>query len=143
MKITDFLVLSVVAGCIALPSVLAEAPAVPASPAPPPALAASAAIPQVKAPAAFRQAMQAQIMHSLRLTAEQRMQAKTIRERTAAAIAAIKADPTLTPDQKQVNIAATRLAGHRQIRELLTDQQREKLFRLQRQLVKFQRLLRQ
>ncbi len=76
-------------------------------------------------------------------TAEQRMQAKAIRERTAATIATIKADSTLTPDQQQVNIEATKLTGHRQFRELLTDQQREKLFRLQRQLAKLQRLLQQ
>jgi hypothetical protein len=143
MKTTDFLVFSVMAACLALPSVLAETPAVPASPTPPPAVAAPAVQPARNGQAAFHQAAQAQIMRSLHLTAEQRMQAKAIREHTAAAIATIKADATLTPDQQQVNIEAARLAGHRQFRELLTDQQREKLFQLQRQLVKFQRLLQQ
>jgi hypothetical protein len=142
MKITGFLIFSAVAVCLALPSVLADAPTVPASPATPPSVVTATANPQAHGPVVFRQAMQAQIMRSLHLTAEQRMQAKAIRERTTAAITAIKADATLTPDQQQVDIEATRVAGHRQFRELLTDQQREKLFRLQRQLIKFQRLLR-
>jgi hypothetical protein len=140
MKLSNFILLSAVAGCITLPSVLAEAPAPPATPS---AAVTSTANPQANGQPLFRQAMQARIVRSLHLTAEQRMQAKAIREHTAAGIAAIKADATLTPDQKKVNIEATKLAGHRQFRELLTDQQREKLFRLQRQLAKFQRLLKQ
>jgi hypothetical protein len=76
----------------------------------------------------------------LHLTPDQKIQARAIHRQTAAAVKAISDNPALTPDQKLAQIRATRQRGHRQFRELLTDQQREKLYRLQKLIVRFRRL---
>jgi hypothetical protein len=105
-----------------------------------PAGAAAAAAPSPRP--AFRQILQARLLQSLQLTPEQRVQARAIRQRTAAALAAIRADATLSADDKLLRSAERRRAGEREFRELLSDAQREKLFRLQRQARRLLRMLR-
>lgn len=141
MKIPHILALILAAGLFAAPAVPADVPAPPPQPGAAPAARAQMPQHRPKAPFAFRQAIQAQVIRSLHLTPEQRVQAKAIRARTQKAIQAVRADPALTEDQKTLRIAALARTGHRQFRELLTDWQREKLFRIGRQLARLRRLL--
>lgn len=141
MKLTPVLLAFAATGAL-----MAATQAQPIPPPPPAAEAAPATPAAARAPNrphgfAFRQALQARMVESLHLTVQQRVQAKAIRQRTVAAVKALRADTSLTADQRALKIAAAMQAGHRQFRELLTDEQREKLFRLQRAMRKLQRLL--
>jgi hypothetical protein len=97
--------------------------------------------PGMKGQARWGQLIRQRVIQSLHLTPEQQVQAKQMRERAEKAAKAIRTDSTLTQDQKVLRIAAQRRAAYRQFRELLTDSQREKLFRVQRALARLRRVM--
>ena len=81
------------------------------------------------------------IGRALHLTADQKIQLKAIRSQSAAAVEAIRADPSLTPDEKRSKVFETMTSARKQIHGVLTAEQEVRLHHIQRQLRKLRRLL--
>ena len=81
-----------------------------------------------------RRALQQQIAKKLNLTAEQRTQLKASRAKTAAAVKAIRADSTLSADQKKAKTREVMQAARTELRSVLTADQLKKWDKLQKKL---------
>lgn len=79
-----------------------------------------------------RQALQQQMAKKLHLSAEQRTQLKASRAKTADALKAIRADTTLSADQKKAKARETLQAARAEMRSVLTPDQLKKWDKLQR-----------
>jgi Spy/CpxP family protein refolding chaperone len=89
----------------------------------------------------FRQMLRGRIAHALHLTPEQQEQMRTIRGQTAAALKGIRADTTLTADQRRQKAFETMQGARKQIHGVLTAEQEVKLHKIQRHLRKLRSLL--
>lgn len=83
--------------------------------------------PQLRALLKHRAAVRAAVARRLDLTAEQKTQLKTGREKTAAALRALRADPNLTREQKRAQAKQTVETARAEMRHLLTPEQQQKL----------------
>lgn len=104
---------------------------------------APAAAPAVAAPAAGahhpkmhrammkrRAALHHRIVRQLHLNATQKTQLKTIRQNTAASLKALRANTSLTPEQRKAQAHQLLAAAHTQMRGVLTPEQQTKLHRM-------------
>jgi hypothetical protein len=89
----------------------------------------------------FRRMLTARIARALHLTPAQQAQLRAIRGQTAASVRAIRADQTLTADQKAERIRQAKQGARRQIHGILTAEQEVKLHKIQRHLRKLRSLL--
>lgn len=115
----------------ALPFVCA---ADPVSPAPAPGANAPAAVGHPHERGFHRQAAFHRMARRLHLTPAQIGQIKAIRGSTYHAIAAIRSNASLTPDQRHAQIHDLRAASRRQIAALLTPDQKARLARIHRRV---------
>ena len=131
--LTKFLLLSA-AFSVSLPSVHAAdpAPGTPAKADQPAAAGKHRPMRNVKQ----RQALQQQIAKKLQLSADQRGQLKASRAKTASAIQAIRADSSLSADQKKTKVRETLQAARTERRSVLTPDQLKKWDKLQKHLRK-------
>lgn len=81
------------------------------------------------------------IARALNLTPDQKVQLKAIRSQSAAAVQAIRADTSLTPDEKRNKVFETMTNARKQIHGVLTAGQEVRLHHIQRQMRKLRRLL--
>lgn len=81
-----------------------------------------------------RRALQQQIAKKLHLTTEQRAQFKASRTKTAEALKAIRADTSLSADQKKAKARETLQAARSEMRSVLTPDQLKKWDKLQKHL---------
>ena len=63
----------------------------------------------------------------LNLTDDQKAQVKKIHEDMKTQIAAVRGDSTLSPDQQHAKVEQIRKASHRQVKQLLTPEQRQQM----------------
>jgi len=75
------------------------------------------------------------LANRLGLTHEQRIQIRTIHTTTLAAVTPIRADASLTPEQKKAKVTELRQAGRDQARAVLTADQRQKLNQIEQRLL--------
>ena len=76
-----------------------------------------------------------QTMKQLALTSDQRTQIRELRRQTVAAVKPIRADTTLTPEQKRERIRAIVQANRTQMRSVLTPDQQQKLDAIRQRLL--------
>ena len=88
--------------------------------------------------AAMRHLQAERVMKKLALTSDQRAKIHNLRRQMAEAVKPIRADTTLTPEQKREKIRSIAQANRAQMRSVLTPEQQQKLQALrQRQLAPF------
>ena len=75
------------------------------------------------------------IAHRLGLTSEQMAKVRDIQNRTAAAVKPIRADATLTPEQKKAKVRDLVQAGRQEARGVLTPEQQAKLEKMRHRLL--------
>jgi Spy/CpxP family protein refolding chaperone len=63
----------------------------------------------------------------LNLSDDQKAQVKKIHEDTKAQMSAVQGDATLTADQKQAKMKQLRQASHKQVKQILTPEQRKQM----------------
>lgn len=107
--------------------IVAAAPCVSAATAADSAAPAPRAHLGVRAKLLRRAALRRHAMRKLGLTDAQKTQLKATRANTAAAVKAIRADASLTPEQKKAKVRETLLAARTQARSVLTPDQQAKL----------------
>jgi Spy/CpxP family protein refolding chaperone len=90
--------------------------------------------PAHRVPPLRRMVITQRIARKLGLTAEQKSQLKTVRQSTAAALKAIRADGSLTPDQKKTKARDILAASRTQMRSVLTPEQQQKFQHLRARL---------
>lgn len=83
---------------------------------------------------AARRAVQARVLKRLDLTAEQKTQLKAQRDATASALKAIRADQSLTQEQKKAKAREAVQSARVQMRSLLTKDQQAKLDKMRERL---------
>jgi hypothetical protein len=81
-------------------------------------------------------AVRRHLAHRLGLSTDQVAQLKTARASAAASVKAIRADSSLTLDQKKAKVHETIKAAHTQMRSVLTAEQQKKLHHLRAHLRK-------
>lgn len=83
---------------------------------------------------AARRAVQARVLKRLDLTAEQKTQLKAQRDATAGALKAIRADQSLTREEKKAKAREVAQSARTQMRSLLTTEQQAKLAKMRERL---------
>ena len=83
--------------------------------------------PRLRAMLALRQAVNQRVAKKLGLSADQVAQLKADRAKAAAAVKTIRADTSLTPDQKKAKVRETVQAARAEMRGVLTPDQQAKL----------------
>ncbi len=109
----------------ALPAFSADSNTTPAAPRP--------ERPPLRALAA-RRAVQARVLKRLDLTAEQKTQLKAQRDATAGTLKAIRADQSLTREEKKAKAREVAQSARTQMRSLLTTDQQAKLDKMRERL---------
>lgn len=90
--------------------------------------------PRLKALLAHRQAIRQRVAKRLGLSADQISQLKAERAKTVAAVKAIRADSSLTPEQRREKIRSTVMAARTEARGVLTPDQQAKVKHLRARL---------
>ena len=111
------------------PLVQAADPA-PATPAPAPA----ADHPRLRAQLQRRAAMRQRIAQRLGLSADQIAQLKAARVKTMAAVKTVRADSSLSPEQKRAKVRETVQSARTEMRGVLTPEQQKQLTKIQAHL---------
>lgn len=83
---------------------------------------------------AARRAVQARVLKRLDLTAEQKTQLKAQRDATAGTLKAIRADQSLTREEKKAKAREVAQSARTQMRSLLTTDQQAKLDKMRERL---------
>ncbi len=80
----------------------------------------------------LRKAVRQRVAQKLNLTDEQKTQLKTTRTNTVAAVKAIRADTSLTPEQKKAKVRETLQTARAGLKNVLTAEQQAKIGKLRR-----------
>jgi protein CpxP len=83
--------------------------------------------PKLRALLKHRAAIRQAVARRLDLTPEQKTKLQAGREKTVAALKALRADPNLTPEQKRTQARQTLEAARAEMRSVLTPEQQAKL----------------
>ena len=83
-----------------------------------------------------RAAIRRQVLHRLKLSEDQKAQLKAGQAKTRDAVKAVRADTSLTPEQKKAKVRETLQTARAEMRSVLTPDQQAKLDRIRQHLRK-------
>jgi Spy/CpxP family protein refolding chaperone len=101
---------------------------------PAPAADSAAQHPRLRALMQRRTAIRHRIAERLGLSADQIAQLKTTRAKTAAAVRAVRADSSLTPEQKKAKVREAMQVARTEMRGVLTPEQQKQWRKMQQHL---------